>query len=183
MDAIDRLFAEFELVFHNQYQKAYPTPEKLIYAKKLWFEYLQDYSPAAILTAAGQAVRESEYLPTIASLLKYCGGSGGLQGVPDVYSAYREACNAPQPKAGYAWSHPLVYHAGAASDWYFLSTTGERQALPVFARHYRELCERVARGEQLAMPSPPALDRPAPKPLSRAENQRRLRELRRKTGL
>ncbi len=183
MDAIDRLFAEFELVFHNQYQKAYPTPEKLIYAKKLWFEYLQDYRPEAIVAAASQAVRESEYLPTIASLLKYCGGAGGLQGVPDAYSAYREACNAPQPKAEYGWSHPLVYCAGAASDWYFLATTGERQAFPVFARHYRDLCEQLARGEPLPMPSPHALAKPAPKPLAKGENQRRLRELRKQTGI
>lgn len=183
MDTIDRLFAEFELVFHNQYHKAFPTPEKLIYAKKLWYEYLRDYSPPVILAAAAQTVRESEYLPSIASLLKHCGGSHGLQGVPDVYAAYREACNAPHPKSSYPWSHPIVYYAGAASDWYFLATRQEKQALPIFARHYQDLCERVAKGEQLRNPAPATLEKPAPKPLSGEESIQRMRHLRDETGL
>jgi hypothetical protein len=181
MDVIDRLFAEFELVFHNQYNKAFPTPEKLHYAKKLWFDYLREYSPAAILAAGRQAVRESEFLPSIATLLKHCGGAG-MQGLPDAHSAYREACMASSPKTDYHWSHLAVYHAGKASDWHMLASRPENQALPIFARHYRELCERVARGEQLVDPAVRRLDKVSA-PLGREENRKKLRQLRRDTGI
>ena len=183
MDAIDRIFAEFELVFHNQYNKAFPTPEKLMYAKKLWFDYLRQYQPEVLLGAAHRAVQESEFLPSIATLLKHCGGTQGLQGLPDAYSAYREACNAPNPKQAYAWSHPAVYHAGKASDWFFLATQPERQALPVFTRNYQSLCERVAKGEELALPSPKKLQQPPPKFLDKASNQERMQQLRREAKL
>lgn len=182
MDAVDRLFAEFELVFHNQYHKAYPTQEKLHYAKKLWFDYLRDYSPAVILAAARQAVRNSEFLPSVASLLKYCGQAAAPE-LPDTYSAYREACMAPSPKASYGWSHPAVYYAGCACGWQVLSSQQEKQALPVFSRHYEALCERIARGETLADPAAPSLAHHQGEPLDREENQRRLRQLRRDTGL
>jgi 16S rRNA A1518/A1519 N6-dimethyltransferase RsmA/KsgA/DIM1 with predicted DNA glycosylase/AP lyase activity len=44
------------------------------------------------------------------------------------------------------WSHPAVYHAGAASDWFFLASSPEKTAFPVFERHYRRLCELVDAG-------------------------------------
>ncbi len=182
MDAVDRLFAEFELVFHNQYNKAYPTPEKLHYAKKLWFDYLRDYSPEVITSAARQAIQHSEFLPSIASLIKYC-GSAAAPDLPDSYSAYREACMAPSPKSNYPWSHVAVFYAGQACGWHFLANRPENQALPVFTRHYQALSDRVARGEQLAEPTTVKLEKPAAKPLDSSENHRRMQQLRKDTGL
>jgi hypothetical protein len=181
MDVVDRLFAEFELVFHNQYNKAFPTPEKLHYAKKLWFDYLRDYSPAALLDAGRHAVQESEFLPSIATLLKYCGGTG--QGLPDPHSAYREACMASSPKADYDWSHLAVYYAGKTSGWHMLASQRENQAFPLFARHYRQLCERVAKGEQLVNPATRKLAKTVATPLGRDENREKLKQLRRDTGI
>lgn len=182
MDVVDRLFAEFELVFHNQYNKAFPTPEKLHYAKKLWFDYLREYQPEAILAAARQAIKGSEYLPSIATLLKYCQGAGTL-GLPDVYSAYREACLAPSPKSNFPWSHPAVYHAGQACGWFLLASRPESQGLPLFTRHYTALCDRVARGEELPDPAIKQLAKATSAPLSREANQERLRQLRAQAGL
>ncbi len=182
MDVVDRLFAEFELVFHNQYTKAFPTPEKLHYAKKLWFDYLRDYQPQVITAAARQAIRESEFLPSIATLLKYCTGAGTV-GLPDTYSAYREACLAPSPKSDFQWSHPAVYYAGRATGWNLLASQPESRALAVFTRHYRAVCERVARGEELAKPDAKQLTQKSATPLGRAENRRKLQQLRRDTGI
>lgn len=182
MDVVDRLFAEFELVFHNQYNKAFPTPEKLHYAKKLWFDYLRDYQPAIITAAARQAVKESEFLPSIATLLKYCSGAGAL-GMPDTYSAYREACMAPSPKNRYRWSHLAVYYAGHATGWGLLASKAENQALPLFSRHYRRICERVAQGEQLAQPEVKVITKKAGAPLGRNENRKKMQQLRRDTGI
>jgi hypothetical protein len=75
-DAINRMFAEFELVYHNQYNKAFPTREKEEWAKRLWHDNLKSYSPEQILNATHQAIRESEFLPTVAGVLKYIESSG-----------------------------------------------------------------------------------------------------------
>lgn len=180
IDAINQMFAEFALVYHNQYQKAFPDKEKLMYAKRLWMSHLGHYAPERILAAARQATRESEYLPTVRGVLKYLEREPG---VPDVREAYREACLAPSPKAAQAWSHPVVYWAGHDSDWYFLATTPERQALPVFERHYRAWCEKQARGEPVPPVEAPLLpvdSRPAMTPEERAAALARLRQ---ETGL
>lgn len=182
MDAVDRLFGEFELVFHNQYHKAYPTPEKLNYAKKLWFDYLRAYQPEVILAAAHRAIQASEFLPSIATLLKHC-GTAAAPNLPDAYSAYREACLAPSPKANQHWSHPAVFHAGQLSGWHLLANQPENRALPVFTRHYQALCEQVARGERLAPPNADKLPEGIAKPLPRSENRQRLDQLRKKSGL
>lgn len=177
IDAINQVFAEFELVYHNQYYKAFPTLEKLQYAKQLWHANLKDFSAAQILHAAHRAIKESEYLPTIAGLLKYCENEFALYGLPAPRDAYIEACQATNPKAEYRWSHPAVYHAGHASDWFFLANNSEAKALPVFEQHYRALCERVRQGETLALPNIPALPESLPNQLSHEEQLEKIRTI------
>lgn len=178
MDAVDQMFAEFELVYHNQYQKAFPTLEKLQYAKKLWFSNLQQYSPEQVLRAAHQAIKGSEFLPTIRGLLKYCEDELSLYGLPSSRDAYIEACQAPSPKANQHWSHPAVYHAGKASDWFFLANNPESKAFPIFERNYQILCQRVRAGETLEQPIPHALPEKAEVTLSQDEQKARLQEIR-----
>jgi hypothetical protein len=178
MDAVDRLFAEFELVYHNQYLRAFPSAEKLRLAKQIWFSHLERFSAERILAAAHRAIRESEFLPTIASLVKYCENDWEIYGLPDPRTAFIEACMAPNPKANHPWSHPAVFHAGQATDWFFLATQEERRTFPVFERYYRTLCERVRQGEKLEAPVPLALPEPTPQPLAREELQKQLDAIR-----
>lgn len=175
MDAVDRVFAEFELVYHNQYNKAFPSEEKLNYAKRIWFNNLNHLSPELIISAAHQAIRESEFLPTIKGLLKHISGAKGL---PEAYSAYIEACQAASPKIEQHWSHPAVYLAGSASDWFFLASNNEAKAFPLFKRHYDALCERVISGELLTIPSHQALPETISQPLSNDERKQRMKTLR-----
>lgn len=175
IDAVNQMFAEFALVYHNQYQKAFPDKEKLMYAKRLWLTHLAGYTAEQILAAARRATHESEYLPTVRGVLKYLESGSGL---PEARDAYREACIAPNPKSAQAWSHPAVYLAGQASDWYFLATQPERTAFPVYEKHYRALCERVARGEQLAIPAVPALPEQPHQPMTADERHAALQALR-----
>ncbi|MBD2857966.1 hypothetical protein IB286_03030 [Spongiibacter sp. KMU-158] len=177
------MFAEFELVYHNQYHKAYSTAEKLGYAKKLWFNNLCDVDPKRILDASHRAIRESEYLPTIRGILKYCEPDDTELGLPDSHSAYLEACRAPSPKAKYDWSHPAVYHAGKACDWFFLANSSEANAYPLFRRHYDELCQRLRRGEQLPAPTHMALPKEIHQPLDPEQQKEKLREMRRKLNI
>ncbi len=180
MDAIDQTFAEFELVYHNQYHKAFPSEEKLIYAKRIWYNNLNHLNAEQILSAAHQAIRHSEFLPTIKGLLKYVDGTYAL---PDAHDAYVEACQKSSPKVEQRWSHPAVYLAGCASDWFFLASNAEAKAFPVFKRHYERLCERVASGEQLSIPSHKALPEEISTPLSNTERKQRLQQLRRELNI
>ena len=175
MDAVDQVFAEFELVYHNQYSKAFPTEEKLGYAKRIWFNNLNHLKAEQIIAAAHKAIRESEFLPTVKGLLKHVGGA---QGLPEAYSAYIEACQAPSPKIEQQWSHPAVYLAGSASDWFFLASNNESKAFPIFKRHYENLCERAISGEKLTMPSYQALPETISQPLSNEERKERMKKLR-----
>ena len=183
MDAVDQLFAELQLTYHNQYYKAFPSEEKIIFAKKLWFEHLQAFSPERILKACRQATRESEFLPTLHTIIKYCDVTDDELGLPDVYQAYVEACQAPNPKTDYRWSHPAVYWAGKASDWFFLANNTETKALPVFKNNYLALCERIKSGETLSAPTPTALPKPETSPLSGEETRSRIKELRKQIKL
>lgn len=177
------MFAEFELVYHNQYQKAFPTQEKLSFAKKLWFTNLKDFSAEQILRATHRAIKESEFLPTVRGILKFIETEYETLGLPTARAAYIEACRAPSPKSDFQWSHPAVYFAGRESDWFFLANSVERQAFPIFERNYKILCERLLRGQQLDMPIVKALPAETHTPLSKQEQIEHLKKLREETGI
>lgn len=164
-------------MYHNQYLKAFPTLEKLQYAKQLWFSHLSDYSAEQIIRAAHRAIKESEYLPSIAGLVKYCENEWSLYGLPNPRDAYIEACQASSPKASYAWSHPVVFHAGCTSDWFFLANNTEAKAFPVFDNHYRLLCERARQGEAFELPMTPALPEHLPNKLSHEEQIQKIHDI------
>lgn len=179
IDAINRVFAEFELVYHNQFIKAFPTMEKLQYAKRLWLSHLQELSAEQIVYAAHRAIKESEYLPSIRSLLKYGETEFDRYGLPDVRAAYIEACMARAPQDTVKWSHPAVYFAGKQSDWFFLANNPERLSYPVFERNYLQLCQRVRQGETLTLPEVNALpEKVAEPPLSAQEQEQYMASLR-----
>lgn len=153
IDAINQVFGLFRINFHNQYYKAFPDADTLNPVKKLWLESLQSFSPSVILKAAKSIIESTEYLPTLNRMIRTCDQL--IEGsAPDPHAAYVEACRAPSPKNAYKWSHPAVYHAGQRSDWYFLSSTSEAVAFPIFKNHYNRLIDEIRSGAHLSMPSP-----------------------------
>lgn len=181
INAVNQMFAEFALVYHNQYQKAFPDKEKLMLAKRLWMQHLAHYKPEQILAAVRRVTQESEYLPTVHGVLKYLGANA--LGLPDARDAYREACLARSPKVEQHWSHPAVYLAGVASDWFFLANQTEKTAFPVYEKHYRELCERVAQGEVLKMPAVHALPEQIHQPMTAKQRHAAMQALRQQVKL
>lgn len=172
----------FKINYGNQYYAAFREQALEVQAKRLWFESLQNFEPAAILAATKAIILESEYLPTLSKMVAQCERHSNAA-LPEPRAAYVEACQAPSPKAGYQWSHPAVYYAGLACDWFFLASTPESTALPIFKQHYRELCERVRNGEELKAPKLKELPSPQESVLTREENQQRLAALRAKLDL
>ncbi len=170
------MFGLLKLSYHNQFNAAFPDTETLNHAKRLWLESLEAFSPAEIVAGAKRAIRQSEYLPTVHKMLTLC--AAGDNGLPDARAAYREACNAPSPKANFNWSHPAVYHAGRESNWFFLANNPESVAYPVFAEHYRKICARVLEGDKLTPPEQLQLEEKPGEPLSKSENAKKMAALR-----
>ncbi|WP_413663425.1 replication protein P [Microbulbifer sp. CNSA002] len=179
--AINEVFALFKLNYHNQFSAAFPDTETLHHAKRLWLEALLAFAPQDIMQGAKRAILQSEYLPTVHKMLQLC--AAGENGLPEARAAYREACNAPSPKTNYNWSHLAIYHAGRESNWFFLANNPESIAYPVFAEHYRKICERVLGGEKLTVPEQLKLEENPGSPLSKEENSKRLSEMRAKLGI
>lgn len=151
IETINQVFTLFRINFHNQFYKAYSDDRELLnQAKKLWFESLKGYSANTVLQATRRIIEEQEYLPTLHQMLARCAEQDCR--APDVHQAYVEACNAPSPRAQHEWSHPAVYEAGRRSDWYFLSTTPEQFALPVFRGNYQAVLGEISRGETVKVP-------------------------------
>lgn len=183
VDAINQVFTELELAYHNQFRRAFPDATQLAMAKQLWLHSLCDLEPARLRAGVRRAIKASEYLPSLHTLREFCDPDPRELGLPDVYSAYVEACRAPSPKRDQRWSHPAVYRAGVESDWFFLATNPESVALPVFKRNYELLVQRLLDGENLDTPVPKALPEEISRPLPRAEQKARLQRLRDDLGI
>jgi len=183
IDALNEAFALFRINYHNQYYKAYSDTQVLNQIKKLWLDSLTRFSAENIRRGARRVIEESDFLPSLSRMIRACQGDPASFGLPDAHSAYVEACCAASPKAAQAWSHPAVYHAGQASDWFFLASSPEPVAFPVFERHYRRLCDEVMNGTQLKPPRAPALPETTETPLSAEENHKRMERLRRELKL
>lgn len=178
IDAINQVFTLFRLNYHNQYLKAFGNAAELNEVKRLWLEMLGQFDAQTLLLAAKTVIETSEYLPTLRTMILHCERAGRGPQLPDSHSAYLEACRAPSPKAGFAWSHPAVYHAGKRCDWYFLQTNSESTAYPVFREIYEELCEEVRKGVPLEEPAPPALTAESAPGLDKDTNREKLQALR-----
>ena len=178
VDAINQLFAEFEIAYHNQYYKAYSSEERLVLAKKYWLSCLGSYVPSQIVAAARHVVKTHDFLPTVSVVVRACEDGASLFGLPSARDAYIEACRAPSPKVQAKWSHEAVYFAGKSTGWFQLASEPEEKVLPLFEYYYQDLCQRVLRGEDLSVPQPAAIPTHIPKPLTGSENHKRMQKLR-----
>ncbi|MDF1764567.1 MAG: replication protein P, partial [Oleibacter sp.] len=116
------------------------------------------------------------WLPNVHEVVARCDIAESY-GLPSAHAAYMEACRAPSPKKEFAWSHPAVYFAGRATDWFFLANEPEQKTFPVFARNYQLLMQRIQDGETLEIEVPAALTDGVATPLARAEQKQRMADL------
>lgn len=184
LDAINRMFAEFELAYHNQFRKAWPAEGELRMAKKYWCSALEHFPPSVIIGATRQVCTSQTFLPTLSAMVMACEQALPACGLPEPHQAYREACLAPEPKATQHWSHPAVYLAGKACDWFALANQPEEQIYPLFEYHYRLLVNRVLQGEDIHAPEVQPLPASIPgQALSLEEQKQKLAALREKLAL
>ena len=182
--AINQIFELFRFNYHNQFLKAFPDHDTVIMAKQLWSRLLVDFDSNTMLKAAELVVKQQKFLPNVHDVLEACEQSQHIVlGVPDPHAAYVEACRAPSPKAEFNWTHPAVYYAGRASDWFMLANEPEQVAYPVFERNYALLLDRIRNGEELNIELPKAIPEKIERPLERKEQAQNLRDLLKESGL
>ncbi len=178
IDALNQVFTLFRLNYHNQYLKAFSKNEELIQVKRLWLEMLASFDAQTLLTASKSVIETSEFLPTLRTMIRHCERCTYGGAIPDAHTAYLEACRAPSPKAIYPWSHPAIYYAGKRCDWYFLQSTAETVAYPIFKRKYEEICIEIRNGCDLPNPTTPVLEQKPKVKLDKKSNLKRLSALR-----
>jgi len=182
--AINQIFELFRFNYHNQFLKAFPDLDTLNMAKKLWARLLMEYPAQVVMAAAEQCVKKQKFLPNVHDVIEECETSAAdLLGMPDAHSAYVEACRAPSPKAEYNWTHPAVYYAGRASDWFLLANEPEQIAFPVFERNYQLLMAKVKNGESIEIDLPKALPEETTVPLEKKQQLERLKAMRAELNL
>ena len=183
IEAINGVYELLAINYGNQFNSAFPSTERSNLAKRLWAKHLSTYPKALLLAVAEDIVAKETFLPSLATFKSYCDKAHSLYGLPDAHRAYVEACRAPKPKANFNWSHPAVFYAGLATDWFFIESEAESRVFPVFQRNYDLLCERVMKGEDLKPPVLKALPEEINTPLSNQENKKKLATLRDALGL
>ena len=180
IDAINQIFALFQVNYHNQYYAAFGDNTKSEnLAKKLWLSKLSDFGPEVILAAAERIIADSEYLPTLHKMLNACRSAGMPSNLPSVRRAYEEACNKPSPKAEQKWSHPAVYLAARDCGWHLLANEVESKALPAFTQVYNQYCDLVVAGEEFIIEPPQALPETSQVMASKKHNRQQLDQLKR----
>ncbi|MGB2401422.1 MAG: hypothetical protein ACPH7H_06450 [Porticoccaceae bacterium] len=178
IDAINQVFALFQINYHNQYFSAFGDNTKSEnLAKNLWLNKLSQFSADTICGAAEKIIADNDYLPTLHKMLEACRQVGMPKGLPSARQAYLEACNKPSPKATQDWSHAAVYLAARDCGWHLLANEIERKALPLFSDCYRNYCDRVLGGEELIIELPKELPETSGKKASRSENLKQLKKL------
>ncbi len=182
VNTINQVFAILRRNYHNQFYKAFPTDQDASVAKRLWHDSLSRFNSETMLKAAKSIIETSEFLPTLATMIKHCEKHLNPD-LPDVHSAYIEACRAPSPKVNYRWSHPAVFHAGQKSDWYFLQNNNESMAFPVFKKHYDEICQQMLQGVHFEAPKKLALPEKPQAKLDKASNLEHLKSLKEKLDI
>jgi len=178
IEVINECFELLRLNYQHLYFSAYPEVDAVNAAKRLWLENVISFNANIVRKATHELIKHSDYLPTISRVIKKCTELNGDKTLPNAHTAYSEACNAPSPKTNYSWSHPAVYYAGKASDWYFLANNIEQKAFPVFRAHYDKICERIRGGEELLPVQQLALPETSEVSLSKEENIQRMDTLR-----
>ena len=124
-------------------------------AFQTWCLGLRDLSPTMIKKGFARLLeRKKAFVPNLNEFKSLCEPSPEELGLLSLESAYREAAEKCRRPSRYAWSHPVVYHAGKTVGWYDLSSKPRSSTFPLFKSVYTSLCKRVMKGEAFDLPKP-----------------------------
>ena len=159
IDLINVVFTQLEITYHNQFHKAFPDSDSLKLAKQLWLKKLSLFKNEIIFKSIDDIMSTSEYLPSLSAVLQKCKFlTLEANGIPSLEKCFKEAstfCDAPTE---HNWSHPLVYHAGLKTGWFFLQNESEQTALKEFENKFDLLINAWLAGEKFENPAVPKLE-------------------------
>ena len=160
IDLINVLFTQLEITYHNQFHKAFPDSDSLKLAKQLWLKKLSLFENEIIFESIDNIMSNSEYLPSLSSVLQKCKTlTLNANNIPSPEKAFKEAssyCDAPSE---HNWSHPVVYHAGLETGWFFLQNESEQFALKEFKNKFDFLINEWLEGKKFKSPDVPKLEK------------------------
>lgn len=150
---IDRLFVRMNSNYGHLWASRFQSDAMLAAAKQEWALGLAEFTVEQIGRGIERCFEEYSLTPTMTQFRECCRPDPAEFGLPDVESAYREACRlarALSPAAA-RWSHPVVYYAGRQVGWFDLERS-EGGVEKRFGKIYQGLCQRVVAGEQFELP-------------------------------
>ncbi|MBU2713693.1 replication protein P [Zooshikella harenae] len=164
---VNQIFGMFEARWPLQYKKAWPLDVpttankgvnldiKLKTAKRSWLnnERFQQLTPEQVELGIQRTSSESRFIPSLADFLMYCAEADrDKHGLPTADAAWREVTQHCHEQMTHNWSHQTVYTAARATDFFRIRSAqgDEVKALrKTFESLYKQLCNRIARGEQI----------------------------------
>ena len=151
------IFARFMVIYGHKFKSCFETQDEIRIAKREWAISLSGYTESELVAAIDHCKENSEWMPTISEFIKVLRDLTGDHGLPSAMHAYEEACMHADHPRKHQWTHPAIYHAGKATEWFRLRTEDQPDVFPDFRYNYEVLCRRVRAGEQLDQPVPIAL--------------------------
>ncbi len=152
------IFARFMAIYGHKFKSCFETQDELRIAKREWALSLGAYHESQLVAAVDQCKETLAWMPSISEFLAILEQLGAGDGVPSVRQAYQEAARYADRPTQHSWSHPVVYHAGRATEWFRLRSEEEKEVYPIFSYHYELFVRRYRQGEVLDQPVPKAIE-------------------------
>ena len=154
------IFARFHHIYTHRFESAYGDETTLNQAKREWALSLAGIPANLIEMGLERCKREHAWPPTIAEFLKLTQPSPESLGLPDLASAYQEACRYSHKPSEHRWSHVCVQIAAQKAGYFTLRSEPERISRPAFHKAYLAIIEGLANGESYSLEQPLALPEP-----------------------
>ncbi len=151
------IFARFMTIYGHKFKSVFENETEIRIAKREWALSLRDYTEQELVHAVNRCKEEFVWMPTISEFLSVLKKGFEDFGLPTALAAYQEACLHGDHPRNHQWSHPAIYFAGRATDWFRLRSEEKSQVFADFEFNYRKLCQRVLAGETLEVPLPKGL--------------------------
>jgi hypothetical protein len=149
---VNMVFARFKASYGHRFESTYGDSQSLDIAKREWGFCLQGYTEAQLAKALHEAKLKFAWPPSIAEFVDLLKPNPKELGLPSTREAYQEACRCRIDPREFNWSHPAVYHAARATEFWRLKTGSEQEVWPLFEKHYQAMVQRVMDGESFAIP-------------------------------
>lgn len=157
MKAVNALFKELFIIYpayELTLRKTHPESfnDTLNATKKLWLKQFQKHklNPKMLRVGINRAEdSSSSFFPSIGEFIDMCKPTDKELGIPDVRSAYIEACQHVAGKKPEQYSNVIVYEAGNMTKFFDLARNSEEKMFPKFKVNYMALREKLIRGEEI----------------------------------